>query len=64
MRIQADFLENPKLTLTLPHAQKRFGIDEATCTALFGTLVDAGVLTERQGAYTRHFPRLAAPRAA
>ena len=64
MRIQADFLDEPKLALTLPHAQKRFGLDEDTCSAVLGTLVEAGVLTRREGAYLRHFPRLAAPRAA
>ena len=64
MRIQTDFLENPRLALTLPHAQERFGIDEEACTALLGVLVDAGVLTERQGAYLRRVPRIAAPRAA
>ena len=64
MRIQADFLENPRLAVTLPHAQKRFGLDRVTCSAVLGTLVDAGVLTQREGAYLRHFPRLVAPRAA
>ena len=64
MRIQADFLENPRLALTLPHAQKRFGIDEVTCAAVLGTLLEARVLTQRQGAYLRYVPGLAAPRAA
>ena len=60
MRIQAEFLQNPSLALTLPGAQKQFGIDEVTCTALLGALVDAQVLTQREGAYVRHFPRVAA----
>ena len=64
VRIQDDFLENPRLALTLAHAQKRFAIDAETCSAVLGTLVEAGVLTERHGTYLRLFPRIAAPRAA
>jgi hypothetical protein len=64
MRIQTDFLENPTLALTMPAAQKRFGVDEVTCAGVLGALVDARVLTKREAAYRRYFPRLAAPRAA
>ena len=64
MRFQSDFLDDPTLALTLPAAEKRFGIDEVTCAGVLGALVDAKVLTERQGAYCRYFPRLAARRAA
>jgi len=60
MRIQTDFLQHPTLTLTLPAAQKRFGIDEVTCAGVLGALVDARVLTDREGAYTWNFPRLVA----
>lgn len=58
MRIQADYLEHPALALTLPAAQTRFGLDDATCAGVIGALVDARVLTWRDGAYCRHFPRL------
>ena len=64
MRIQTDYLEHPTLTLTRPAAQTRFGIDEVTCAGVLGALVDARVLTQRDGAYCRHFPRLAGRRAA
>jgi hypothetical protein len=64
MRIQTDFLENPTLALTMPAAKKRFGVDEVTCADVLGALVDARVLTQRQGAYRRYFPRLDTPRAA
>jgi hypothetical protein len=64
VRIQADFLDDPTLALTLPVARQRFGIDEATCAGVLGALVDARVLTQREGAYPGYFPRLAAPRAA
>ena len=64
MRIQTDYLEHPTLTLTLRSAQTRFGVDEVTCAGVLGALVDARVLTQRDGAYSRHFPRLARRRAA
>ena len=59
MRIQTAFLENPMLSLTLPEAQRRFGVDEVTCAAVLGVLVDARVLIARGGAYRRHLPRAA-----
>lgn len=64
VRIQSDFLDNPTLALTLPAAQTRFGLDEVTCAGVLGALVDARVLTQREGAYSRYFPRLAGRRAA
>ena len=64
VRIQSDFLDNPTLALTLPAAEERFGIDEVACAGVLGTLVDARVLTERNGAYRRHFPRQATRQAA
>jgi hypothetical protein len=58
VRMQGDFLETPGLTLTRRGAQHRFGVDETTCEALLGALVDAGVLVRRpDGAYARRFPR-------
>ena len=64
LRIQNDFLDNPMLCLTLRRAQKRFGLDKAACAGVLGALVDARVLTYREGAYGRYFPRLAAQQAA
>jgi len=64
VKIQSDFLENPALTLTLPAAEQRFGIDEGACAGVLGALVDARVLTERDGAYCRYFPTRDAQRAA
>ena len=57
VRIQSDFLDNPTLALTQPAAEKRFGIDEVTCAGVLGALEEARVLTEREGAYRRYFPR-------
>jgi hypothetical protein len=59
VRMQQDFLENPRLTLTLADALKRFGAEEATCEAVLGALVDATVLARTpEGVYVRYFPRL------
>jgi hypothetical protein len=60
LQIETDFLDNPRLALTLPAAQKRFGIDEDTCAGVLGALVDAHVLTQHERAYRRYFPRVAA----
>lgn len=64
VRIQSDFLDNPALALTPPAAAKRFGIDEVECAGVLGALVEARVLTEREGAYRRYFPPHVARRAA
>lgn len=59
-RVQDAFVEAPALHLTLPRAQRRFGADATTCEAVFGTLVEAGVLTTTpDGEYVRYFPRAA-----
>lgn len=63
LRIQSDFLDHPALALTQPAAAKRFGIDEITCAGVLGALEEARVLTRREGAYRRYFPRLAVRRA-
>ena len=59
MRIQNAFLEYPTLSLTLPTAERWFGADEVTCAAVLDTLVEAQVLTRREGGYVRYFPPLA-----
>ena len=64
MRIQTDYLDQPTLALTLPAAQTRFGLDEVTCAGVLGALVDARVLTQRDGAYSQYFPRVTGRRAA
>jgi hypothetical protein len=49
MRIQHDSLDDSTLGLTLSTAQRRRGVDETTCAAVIGALVDAGVLRIRRG---------------
>jgi DNA-binding IclR family transcriptional regulator len=59
-RVQDAFLDVPALHLTLPQAQQRFGVDAATCAAILGTLVEAGVLERTPNQeYSRHFPHAA-----
>ena len=57
LRIPADFLDNPTLCLTLPRAQKRYGWNQGPCAGVLAALVDARVLTHREGAYGRYSPR-------
>lgn len=64
MQMQSAFLDNPMLSLTLPAAQRRWGLDEGTCSGVLGVLVDAQVLTKRDGVYRRKFSRLAVRSAA
>ena len=57
MRMQSVFLENPTLSLTVPAAQRWFGVDEVTCAGVLAALVDAQVLVKHGGVYRRNFPR-------
>ena len=61
MRIEGEFLETPELKLTVPEAQRRFGVDEITCEAVLDALVDATVLFKtRDRVYGRYLPRFVA----
>jgi hypothetical protein len=60
--MESDFLDVPKLTLTLPQAQQRFGVGEVTCEAVLGALVEAGVLGARpSNRCDGHIPSCCAP---
>ena len=53
-RIRAEFLEMPGLRLTEAQARRMWGLDEASCGALLGALVDAKFLFKtRDGAFMR-----------
>lgn len=53
-RVQGEFLEMPGLRLTQPQAQRLWGLDAASCTALLSVLVDAKFLFRtRDGAFMR-----------
>ena len=53
-RIQGEYIEMPGLRLTVPQAQRLWGLDRAECDAVFAALVDAKFLIRnRDGAYVR-----------
>ena len=61
MRIEGEFVEHPELKLTVPQAQRRFGVDEITCEAVLDALVEATVLFKtRDRVYGRYFPHFVA----
>jgi hypothetical protein len=56
-RMQADFLQNPGLRLTLDEAERRFHVDRLTCEAVLGALTEGRVLTrDATGRYRRRLP--------
>lgn len=53
-RVQGEFMEMPGLQLTEAQARRLWGLDEASCCALLGALVDAKFLYRTQtGAFMR-----------
>ena len=53
-RIEAEFAEMPGLSVTLPQAQRLWGIDYATSIAAFRVLTDRGVVRRTpRGQYIR-----------
>ena len=53
-RVQAEYAEMPGLSVTLPQAQRLLAIDELTCAAIFGALVNQRVLRRTaEGRYIR-----------
>jgi hypothetical protein len=53
-RVQGEFLELPGLRLTEAQARRLWGLDEASCEALLGALVDEKFLFRtRDGAFMR-----------
>ena len=53
-RVQGEFLEMPGLRLTEAQARRLWGLDQASCAALLGALVEANFLFRtRDGAFMR-----------
>lgn len=53
-RVQGEFLEMPGLRLTEAQARRLWNLDQASCAALLGALVDAEFLFKtRDGAFMR-----------
>ena len=57
LRMQDAFLDRPTLRLTVPQAERQFGVDPFICRAVLDVLVDEHVLARtHDGSYRRHFP--------
>ena len=55
LRIRGEFLEMPGLRLTPQQARRLWRLDETSCEAVLGALVDARFLAKtRDGAFIRH----------
>jgi hypothetical protein len=53
-RVEAEFVEMPGLSVTLAQAQRLWGMDYATCIAVFRLLTDRGVVRRTpRGQYIR-----------
>jgi hypothetical protein len=53
-RIRGEYLEMPGLRLTLPQAQRLFGLDPAACAVVFETLTRERFLTRgRDGRFAQ-----------
>lgn len=53
-RVTSEFLDMPGLRLTEAQARRLWGLDQASCSALLGALVDAKFLLKtRDGAFMR-----------
>lgn len=53
-RVQAEYLEMPGLSVTMPQAQRLLGIDRQTCALVMRTLTNRGFLKRTpRGTYIR-----------
>ena len=53
-RIEAEYREMPALNLTVPQAQRLWGLDSTTCSFVLMTLIARGVLKQTtRGTYIR-----------
>ena len=54
LRIQSEYREMPGLSLTVPQAQRLWGLDRNTCAFVLATLVDRRALKQtRSGRFVR-----------
>jgi hypothetical protein len=53
-RVEGEYREMPRLSLTAPQAERLWGLDRATCSVVLATLVDRQVLRRTTvGTYLR-----------
>lgn len=58
LRIQGDFLDDPRLRLTVAEAERRYGLNASACEAVLTALTDAAVLARTpENRFVRFFPR-------
>ena len=58
MRIQDDFLDDPRLRLTVADAERRYDVDAIACEAVLTALADATVLARMpEDGFVRFVPR-------
>jgi len=43
-RVQAEYVEMPGLSVTLPQAQRLWAVDQRTCAEVFSRLIRSGML--------------------
>jgi len=54
MRVRGEYREMPGLSLTIPQAQRLWGLDDSTCQTLFERLVETRFLRRtRYGRFVR-----------
>jgi hypothetical protein len=56
-RVESEYLEMPGLNLTMPQAERLWGLDRSTCTVILEALIDRQVLKRTNvGTYLRRSP--------
>jgi hypothetical protein len=56
-RVESEYLEMPGLNLTMPQAERLWGLDRSTCTVILEALIDRQVLKRTNvGTYLRWSP--------
>ena len=54
LRVEGEYREMPGLSLTVPQAERLWGLDASTCTSVLTALIERRVLTRTaSGAYLR-----------
>lgn len=57
LRVEGEYREMPGLSLTVPQAERLWGLDASTCASVLTALIERRVLTRTpSGAYLRRSP--------
>ena len=52
LRVEGEYREMPGLSLTVPQAERLWGLDASTCASVLTALIERRVLTRRQAGRT------------